>query len=223
MNPRGVVTDGTNNFWGCGNAFGTVYYSPGSSSQPVVFNSVENSRAIRIIAGRLYVTLNNADATAGDIPAGIYSFKDGSGPTALPRSPYSQLQLEVEAKAPYTKIAGFDMNPERTIAYTADTTAGIQKYVKTNGVWKFAYSFSIPQTIPAADNHLTGCFGVVVDFSGPAPIIYATTTEGYDGCVNSNRVVQIVDTDASAKATTVARAGSTKIAYRGIDFTPDSR
>jgi hypothetical protein len=215
MNPRGVVTDGTNNFWGCGNAYGTVYWNP-TSGRPVVFNSAPNSRAIRIVGGTLYVTLNQADATAGDTSAGIFSFIDGTA-VGLPHSASSALKLEVKAKEPYTKIAGFDMNPEHTIAYTADTVAGIQKYVKTNGTWQFAYNFSIPQ----ADNNSAGCFGIVVDFSGATPIIYATTTEGYNGSVNSNRVVQIVDTGATAKVTTIAQAGSTKMAYRGIDFTPE--
>lgn len=217
MNPRGVVTDGTNNFWGCGNANGTVYWNP-ASGKPVGFSSAPNSRAIRIIGGALYVTLNQADATAGDTPAGIFVVTDGS--TGLPRSASSELKLEVKVKEPYGKIAGFDMNPEQTIAYTADTVAGVQKYVKTNGNWRFAYNISIPPTVPATDNSSTGCFGLVADFSGTTPIVYATTTEGYNGC-NSNRVVQIVDTGASAKVTTIAQAGSTKIAYRGVDFTPE--
>jgi len=103
---------------------------------------------------------------------------------------------------------------------TADEVKGIQKYMKTNGVWKFAYNFSIPQNIPAPENRRTGCFDVAVDFSGTAPIIYATTTEGYNGCVDSNRVVRIVDTNAMAVVTTLAQAPSTKMAYRGIAFTP---
>jgi len=68
-----------------------------------------------------------------------------------------------------------------------------------------------------------GCFGLVVDFSKPAPIIYATTTEGYDGSVNSNCVVRIVDTYATATVTTLAQSGSAKIAYRGVNFTPEAR
>ena len=222
MNPRGVVTDGSNNFWGCGNAFGTVYCNPTASPAPTVFSEIENSRAIRIINNTLYVTLNGADGTAADMPAGIYSFQDDSGkPSPLPRSSDSRLKLEVTAAEPYTKIAGFDMNPGGTIAYTADTVAGIQKYMKANGSWKFAYNFAIPQTISAEENHGTGCFGLVVDFSGAAPVIYATTTEGYGGGVNSNRVVQIVDTGATAAVTTLAQAPSDKIAYRGIDFAPE--
>jgi hypothetical protein len=95
--------------------------------------------------------------------------------------------------------------------------------VKTDGAWKFAYNFSIPQNIPAEADNLNGCFAVAVDFSGTAPIIYATTTEGYGGSVNSNRVVQIVDTGADAKVTTIAQSPSGDIAYRGIAFTPGTK
>lgn len=224
MNPRGVVTDGTGNFWGCGNAYGTVYYNPASAGQPMPFDAIPNSRAIEIINNTLYTTLNQPDGTASDLPAGIFSFADGHGdPAPLPKSADATLVPVVQAQPPYNKIAGFDMNPDGTIAYTADTVAGIQKYVKTGGAWKFAYNFSIPQTIPASQNRGTGCFALAVDFSGPAPIIYATTTEGYGGGVNSNRVVQIVDTNAMATVMTLAQAGSTNIVYRGIAFTPESQ
>lgn len=222
MNPRGVVTDGTNNFWGCGNAQGTIYYQPGASANPVAFVGAPNSRAVKIVGNILYVTLNGPDGAASDLPAGIFSFTDADGQaTPLPRSADARLKVVVAAREPYTKLAGFDINPEGTIAYMADTMAGIQKYVKSGGDWKFAYNFAIPQNISADENHDAGCFGLAVDFSGAAPIIYATTTEGYDGSVNSNRVVQIVDTDANAKVTTIAQAPSARIAYRGIAFTPE--
>jgi hypothetical protein len=222
MNPRGAVTDGTNNFWGCGNALGTIYYQPNGSADPVAFAAAPNSRAAKIVDNTLYVTLNGPDGAASDLPAGIFSFIDADGrPVSLPRSADSRLKVVVAAKAPYTKLAGFDMNADGTIAYTADTEAGIQKYIKSGGEWKFAYNFSIPQNIPADQNRGTGCFGLAVDFSGPVPVIYATTTEGYNGCVNSNRIVQIVDTNATATVTTIVQAPSKNIAYRGIAFTPE--
>ena len=40
---------------------------------------------------------------------------------------------------------------------------------------------------------------------------------------NSNRVVRIVDTNATAVITTIALAGSTNVVFRGIDFTPEAR
>jgi hypothetical protein len=220
LNPRGGVTDGTNNFWGCGNAFGAIYYNPTVPTGTVVFSGIPNSRAIRLINNVLYTTINGPDGIASDLSAGIYSFQEDTSPVPLPRSIAAKLQLVVPAKTPYTKIAGFDMNPDGTIAYVADTDAGVQKYVKTDGTWKFAYNFAIPQNIPADENHECGCFGLAVDFSGSAPVIYATTTEGYDGCANSNRVVQIVDIGMTAKVTTLAQAPSTRMVYRGVDFTP---
>lgn len=62
-----------------------------------------------------------------------------------------------------------------------------------------------------------------MDFSGSSPIIYATTMEGYNGFVNSNRVVRVVDTGASAPVTTVAQATSDETAFRGIAFTPEGK
>lgn len=221
MNPRGVVTDGSNNFWGCGNAFGTVYYDPATSTAPVEFKAMPNSRNIKIINQALYATMNGPDSEAADMSAGIYSLSDGSG-NPMPRTGDSSLKLVVGSVASYKKIVGFDINSAGTVAYMSDTAAGIQKYVKNNGAWKFAYNFSIPQSIPSALNHGAGCFGLVVDFSGASPIIFATTTEGYGGCVNSNRVVRIVDTGANSTVTTIAQAPNAKIAYRGIDFTPEA-
>jgi hypothetical protein len=221
MNPRGAVTDGTNNFWGCGNAGGTFYYNPNVGKKKLNFEFVPNTRAMKIINNVLYTTLNGADATVVDKLAGIYRFVDKSGDTLpSPRQADVAVELVVPAMAPYTKNVGFDMNADKTIAYMSDTMAGIQKYIKSGGAWKFAYNFAIPQNIPAAVNHATGCFGLVVDFSGAAPVIYATTTEGYGGMVNSNRVVRIVDTNANAIVTTVAQNTSINMAFRGIDFTP---
>ena len=113
------------------------------------------------------------------------------------------------------------MNPDQTVAYLADASAGVQKYVKTGDTWKLAYNFTIPQNIPPKENHAAGCFGLAVDFRGPAPIVYATTTEGYGNTVNSNRVVRIVDTNANAPVTTIAQSGSTNMVYRGVEFTPE--
>jgi hypothetical protein len=216
MNPRGCVADGTNGFWGCGNANGTFFFSPSSMSDPVRFTALPNSRAIKVINNSLFATMSAPDAYALDKSGGIYGFKP-----ALPRKTDAGIELLVPAKAAYQKTAGFDLNREETIAYMCDTAAGIQKYVKTGGKWVFAYNFSIPQNIPSALNAGTGCFGVVVDFSKPTPVLYATTTEGYGGSVNSNRVVRIVDTNATATVTTLVQAPSTNIVFRGIAFTPE--
>ena len=217
VNPRGVVTDGKNNFWGCGNAYGTFYYNPSAGDPLVRFQSFPSSRDVNIIDDTVYVTLNTADGDLANIPAGIYSFES----EPMPRQADDAAKLIVQAAPDYKRVVGFDMNPARNVAYMSDTAAGIQKYVKTNDSWTLAYNFSIPQTIPKDQNNSAGCFGLVVDFAQPAPVIYATTTEGYGGSVNSNRVVRIVDTNSAAYVATIAQAASTNIAFRGIAFTPD--
>jgi hypothetical protein len=223
INPRGGVSDEGNRFWGCGNSGATLYYDPAASKQPVEFESAQNTRSMKIINHVLYATLNGSDATAIDSSPGIYQFTSATGvPVPLPRDRDVKLGLVVPASGASTKIAGFDMNPAQDVAYMADTVSGIQKYVKSGPVWKQAYSFAIPQNIPEKENHADGCFGLAVDFSGAAPIIYATTTEGYNGTVNSNRVVRIVDTGASAAVSTVAQSPSPEVAFRGIEFAPEA-
>lgn len=217
INPRGVVTDGTNNFWGCGNSKNTYYFNPAQQHEPVRFIDLPNSRAIKIVNNALYVSVNEADARVMDGPAGLYTFL----PLALPRAANTSIEMVVPTTPDYKKVAGFDISPKQNIAYTSDTAAGVQKYVNSGGTWKLAYNFSVPQNIPKELNNAAGCFGLVVDFSGTAPVIYATTTEGYGGSVNSNRVVRIVDTGANAVVTTLVQATSTNIAFRGIDFTPN--
>ena len=218
-NPRGVISDGTNNFWGCGNVNGVMYYRP--ATEPAALSGLANTRAVNIINNTLYASINGADALSADMQPGIYSFiqKDNS-PFPLPNNPGAGAHLVVPTVKPHTSIVEFDLNPAGTIAYVSDTITGVQKYVQTNGGWQFAYNFAIPQVIPKELNHLNGCFGLVVDFSGAAPVIYATTMEGY-GSMNSNRVVRIVDTDANAAVTTIAQANSTNIVFRGIAFTPE--
>lgn len=223
VNPRGAVSDGAGNFWACGNAYGTLYYNPDTAAQPVRFKSFPNSRAIKIIDNVLYVSMNVADARPLEKMPGIYKFITASGAAdPLPRSAQTVPELVLPTSDDYTKTAGFEINPEGTVAYVADAVAGVQKYVKANGAWKFDRNFTIPQTIPAKLNNNTGCFGIITDFSSKDAVIYATTTEGYGNSVNSNRIVRIVD-NAAAAVTTIAQAGSTNIAFRGIDFTPEVR
>jgi hypothetical protein len=216
VNPRGVVTDGKGNFWGCGNAYGTYFYNPTSSSGLVRFKSFPSTRGINIINGVLHVSMNEADGMLADKPAGIYRFS-----ADLPQQAEAEGKAAIEAPSKYARLVNFDLNPAGTIAYVSDTAAGIQKYVKSNEHWTLAYNFAIPQAIPNGSNNAAGCFGLAVDFSKTAPVIYATTTEGYGGSVNSNRVVRVIDTNATAEVVTIAQSTSTNIAFRGLAFTPE--
>jgi hypothetical protein len=220
-NPRGVVTDGAGDFWGCGNVHGTTYYNARTAPQPFDFKTLLNTRAIKIINQTLYASLNTADGQDTEDAGGIYSYVSGSTPEPLPKDAGCTMNLVLASAPGFKKTAGFDLNSAGTIAYVADTAAGIQKYVKTGGQWKWAYNLTIPQVIPPDENNGEGCFGVTVDFSGANPVVYATTTEGWGGA-NSNRVVRITDTGAGSVVTTIAQATSTNIVFRGIEFTPEA-
>ena len=66
----GASPDGTNNFWGCGNASGTFYCHPAERVDLVRFSAFPNSRAIKIISDTLYASMNAADGYVMDKPAG---------------------------------------------------------------------------------------------------------------------------------------------------------
>jgi hypothetical protein len=126
MNPRGAVTDGANHFWTCGNASGTAYYEAGATNV-VAFTDIPDSRQVKIINGALYTTLNGPDAIYVNTQPGIFSFEYDGEPSPLPHDADTKLKLEVPVSKDYSKIAGFDLSKDGTIAYTADVNKGIQK------------------------------------------------------------------------------------------------
>src|SRR5262249_17978943 len=126
-------------------------------------------------------------------------------------------------------------------------------YVRSGLSWRMAYNLGIPgyygmssgiMTNAASTNVLVGCFSVTVDWSGPNPIVYATTT---DSGVNSgnpyygNRVIRIVDTNTITTGATIIITTNmnilttvvkppvvgglqlTNIVYKSVAFTPDLR
>jgi hypothetical protein len=252
-NPRGVATDGQGNFWGCGNGYGSLYFStaPGFG-QPIQFQNIALTSCSRVINGKLYSSVKSSESV-NLYPAGVYSFVDFyNNPVNYPATA-SFLHLEIPATAPYTTCIGFDISPDNTKAYLADTTYGIQKYVKVGLTWQLAYNLSIPgyfgQTNgimgnPGSTNVLAGCFSVTVDWSGTNPVVYATTTDSGSDTKSTyygNRVIRINDTNTLQTGanivvttnmnilTTVVRPPTiggiqlTNIAYKSVTFTPDLR
>ncbi len=101
------------------------------------------------------------------------------------------------------------------MAYVADDRTianggGIIKYTHNGSTWSSAYTLGT--TTGAATS--SGARGLTVDWTGAAPILYATTTED-----STNRVIRIVDTGPGAGATLVATAPANTV-FRGLDFAP---
>ena len=235
-NPRGVVSDnGTNNFFGSGSLDGTMWYNP-FNGPPVTVQNLNSSRQVKTINGVFYTSLQEGDG-GGLYPQGIYDLLafDGAFPVALPEGDFFSLNLVVPASPLYPNVEGFDMNPQRNIAYTADNTFGIQKYVEVGGNWQLACAFGILNNTstgaPIFPGSYTGCFGLVADWSGSYPVVFATTTEGTGGFANSNRLIRLDDnynyTDGqlhtNVSVTTLATGWSANIAFRGLAWTPDRR
>ena len=243
-NPTGIATTDGTNFWGTGNvtgtsseAAGTLFFSTEEGPPPQELqNYIQAAAEARIIGGTLYVVVPGQ---------GVYNFLDPFNNLAVVPLPFDPdvpnpvehivlTNLFLGWGSTFQNVANFDMNPAGTVAYGADQTFGIVKFVNTNGNWQQApyywSSTNLGTTTQAAANQ--GCFGICVDFSGTNPVIYATTMENgqspnSQGNVNNNRLIRIEDTGVAPGnalvAETLATAGTTNESFRGIDFTPDLR
>jgi hypothetical protein len=246
-NPRGIATDGSNDFWGCGTiagtqtggAFvetGTLYYGNNGIGGPFqVQNLVNSAYSMKIISGVLYMVCQTG--TGGAQEAGVYNFIDFSGAVVpLDYAPGNEAKvlntnLFLPFGGTYANIVTFDMNPAGTVAYAADETYGIVKFVNSAGTWSSPYYFNsnnIGSTSKTVNpKGATGCFGIAVDFSQTNPVIYATTTDEGDGAnLCSNRLISVVDYGTNPAPTTLyaqtlAVANGTNECFRGVDFTPD--
>jgi hypothetical protein len=247
--------DGTN-FWGTGNFAGTsaeldgtLFYGADTLNLQEVQNYLQAAGEARIIGGSLLV----ATKAATGVASGLYDFVDPASGNVVPlpwdadvANPYFNFtftNLYLNWGSQFQTVLNFDMDPARTVVYGADQTYGIVKFNNIGGTWVQAPYFfgatNIGTLAQAAANQ--GCFGVCVDFSGPNPVIYATTMEnggttnvpgGYGmnttaGHQNNNRLIMIVDTGVSPGtnmvATTLAVAQTTNEFFGGVDFTPDLR
>ncbi|MDX2173564.1 MAG: T9SS type A sorting domain-containing protein [Bacteroidota bacterium] len=197
-NIRGAASDGLGNFWGSGNGQGTNYF--GNTTVPATIqNTVTNTRSI-------YHNGTNLLFSTGSGSMGIYST-----PTAFTSGgPVTPLILTVGTGTGTPSPYAFYPNPGLTIMYVADDRnsgggGGVQKWVNVSSVWTLTY------TIPTGT---VGARGVIANFSGPVPIIYATTAES-----SANRLVAIADIGAGSTATTIATSATNTI-YRGVAFSP---
>ena len=198
-NIRGATTDGTNNFWTAGAPNGTYWFNPPQT--PVsVQSSGGNTIAVRALGGNLYFSTQKG-------ASGIYTFQGGGLPKT--GTPTNLLFATGSGSQP----AGFDLSPDLTVAYVADqrtaSGGGIEKWTNGLGTWGLAYTVSTGAG--------SGAYGVTVDFSGPKPVLYATTVDS--GSSNNNRLVSLVDTGPEAVPAVLAASGAT--AFRGLDFVPE--
>ena len=199
-NYRSAIPLTSTTFYASGNGNGTskgVFYFDGTSfNQLINFNT----RNIEIFNGQLY--FSTASASSGNI--GIYALGTGLPTGAVTASPFITYPT-TNGSGPY----GFSISPDGCTAYIADDGStnypGISKWTKDNGGnWVFQYG------------NTTTARGLVVDYSGIYPVLYATTTE-----TNDNKIIKITDSGSLTTTITLLTSGSNFL-FRGIDFTPNS-
>ena len=98
-NPRGAVSDnGTNNFFGSGSLDGNEWYQLGNPSTPESIQNLSSVRAVKIINGFFYTSLQGNDG-GSQYPPGIYDYSPVSlsgtllAPVALPEGDVFFLNL----------------------------------------------------------------------------------------------------------------------------------
>lgn len=207
-NIRSVTSFDGNEFWASGagsSGSGGVRYieENGLGVSTQISATVTNTRNIRIFNNQLYITSASGSFRGiAKVGTGLPT-TSGQTITQLPGFPTSG------SHSPYD----FSINSTETIAYVADDRTkanggGIQKWTFSGGTWSLAYTL---------DSSLTsGCRGIVVDWSGVNPIIYATTAES-----SLNKLVKVTDTDSNSSFTTLTTA-TTNTIFRGITFAPNS-
>lgn len=204
---RGAISDGTN-YWASGASVTAVdgidYYGPGA---PAALALNAKAYGLQIFNGQIYFSTQKV--VAGVTPDfGIYALGSGT-PTSGTITP-----TEIINTGSATPT-DFSINPTGDVCYIAinmNTPAGgIQKWVKTAGTWSLAYTLGTGVTN-------IGAYGLVVDYTGTNPVLYATT---FETNTTGNRIIKITDTGAASVAATLV--GSTpNTFYHGIAFSPSA-
>lgn len=193
-NIRSATSNGSNTFWATGANTGYCYFGLGTPA--VVSTTSTNNRAASIIAGNTFFS-------TGSGTRGIYQIN--GTPTSGPQTAINILPTGATS-SPFQ----FAANLANGVAYVADdrntaSGGGIQKWVFA-GTWTLAYTFDCGSGF--------GARGLVADFSGPNPVLYATTADG-----TANRLIRFTDLGAPSPFTLLATAPANKL-FRGLVFAP---
>jgi len=199
-NIRSGASDGAGNYWGAGANSGT-YYLGTASAAATVQSTLANTRVLEILGGNLYFSTSSGSSR------GIYGFTGMPTSAAAP----SYVINTGSSSSPYA----YAFNPAGTVAYIADDSSiasggGIQKWVLSGGSWSLSY------TLGTGTGSTAGARGLAADFSGAAPVLYATTAESS----GVNRLIEITDTGSGSLASTLATASANEV-FRGVVLVPE--
>ena len=196
-NIRGVVSDGTQ-FWVNG-AAGFYYFSNSSDNTGTQYAG-SNLRALGIFNGTLYTTSGSSPYVGLNTLGTTASLHDNGTVSQQLIAPGS-----TNSTSPY----GFVFNPTGDAVYIADDSKGIIKYTTTDGV-NYTFAYVLTTTV---------CRGIIGDFSGTNPVLYATTASATTG----NTIIKVTDAgSAGATPTTLATATASNTVFKGIAWAPSA-
>ncbi|MBX2992649.1 MAG: hypothetical protein KF749_15960, partial [Bacteroidetes bacterium] len=206
-NIRSAVSTNGTDIWvtgnggsGQGTSAGTRYTTLGSTTTTGLHTTTTNMRWVNVFNGQLYTSsATGANLGVNTVGTGLPT-TDGQIVTLLPGLPTTGTHSNY----------GFAISPDGNTMYMADdgTVAnggGIQKWTLSAGTWSLAYILLNNGTTT------TSIRGLIVDWSGANPVIYANTS--------TSVLIQVIDTGAASTATTLATAAAST-AFRGIAFAP---
>ncbi len=208
-NYRSLASDGTG-FWFSG-ANGIVYANSSTATSGTLITD-NNTDAVVIFAGSLYVSTQKTKYTSGKI--GIQAF------TGLPTSSTSTTtgiitsSTSSNVSAPYA----FSFSKDGKTCYVADGANGILKFTGTGSTYPLTYTFNYILTstgtkVPAE--------GIAVDYSSSNPVVYFTTLNpGGSNGNGGNLIEKVVDAGSGNQTPTLIATAASKNAFNGLSFTP---
>lgn len=205
---RSVATDGTSYWATTSNTTASGGLAHISSTGTVTSLNALNGRGVGIFNGQLFACAATSVQSFG---------------TGLPTSG----SLVGVTVATATSANAFSFSPNHDILYitdesafnaTATSSGGIRKFTRVAGssTWTFQY------TLNSGSAATTACRGLVVDWSGVSPVLYATVS-----AASANAIIRVTDdgtalssSNTSGAAPTSIVAGITNIRLAGIAFAP---
>lgn len=189
----GVAANG--GFYLSGANTGIVYQpTGGSGAGTIVSTSATNTRAINDFGGNVFFSTGSGTTTRG-----IYELT--GEPTSAGTATATQIIATGSASSPYD----FYINPAGTVAYVADSAAGIQKYTIANGVATLAYTAAITN----------GASGLAVDTSTANPTLYYVTGNGAV-------LGDVIDNGTAFSTATTLQTAATNTVFRDVSLSPVS-
>lgn len=206
---RGAVADGSD-YWASGasvaSADGINYFGTGTAAALATGTTPPKAYGLRIFNGQIYYSTQKSGPTNTSSQLGIFALGTGK-----PTSGTVTVSQVINTGSIVPQDFSFSSTGDTCyIAISLNTAAGgIQKWVRSSGTWSLAYTIGTGATN-------TGAYGIVADYSGSNPVLYATTFES-----TGNRIIKVVDNgSASGSTITTLVSAVSGVFYKGITFAP---